>query len=105
MKRVFVMIGVCICLLCGCDTDQGRGEVLTSPEGTNTIVVEYDWVSRPRIYKKTWYGKTKIWQYEDNGFMENVGFEVEWITEDKIRVYYEPYREGEEIEEFFVEIP
>lgn len=109
MKKICFVGAVvlfCILSLYFWGNDRGRtGESYTSPDGTNTVIVEYDWVSRPKIYKKTWYGKTKIWQYEGSGFMESVGFSVDWVTEEKIRVYYEPYEAGQETEEYFVEIP
>lgn len=109
MKKICfvgVMVLFCILSLYLSGIDRGRNaEIYTSPDGTNTVIMEYDWVSRPKIYKKTWYGKTKIWQYEGSGFMESVGFSVDWVTDKEIRVYYEPYEEEQEMEEYFVEMP
>ena len=79
-------------------------EVFTSPQGTNTIIVQYDFVSRPTIYKKTWLGKRKIWAYPGSGFMETVHFGVEWLSEDEIKVNYDDL-DDEYDEEFIVAIP
>lgn len=89
-------------LLCGCSGQDSQE--FTSPESTNTIIVEYDFVSRPTIYKKTWYGKSKIWQYEGTGFMETVYFDVEWLSEDEILVSYDDSNDKYD-EEFTITIP
>lgn len=66
-------------------------EIYQSPKGTNTIIVQYDFVCRPAIYKKTLLGKKKIWEYEGPGFMETVHFDVEWLSEDRFRFYIDYY--------------
>ena len=56
MKKIRIIVAagfLCILFLCSCDTDSLRGgETYTSPEGTNTIIIEYDWVSRPEYTKR-----------------------------------------------------
>lgn len=79
-------------------------EILTSPEGTNTLVICYDYVSRPAIYKKGWLWNEKIWDYPGRGFMETVYFQVEWLSEDKIRFTYDDVND-EYDEEYVIVIP
>ena len=78
--------------------------VYTSPQGTNTIIIEYDHVCRPYVYQKTWYGKREIWTYPNSGFMETVSFGVEWLSEDEIRMTYDNLND-EYDEEFIITIP
>ncbi len=76
----------------------------TSPQGTNTIIVKYDFVSRPSIFKKGFLWDKKIWQYENSGFMETVTFGVEWISEDQIRFTYDDIYDQYD-EEYMITIP
>lgn len=80
-------------------------EIYTSPEKTTTIIVQYDILCRPTIYKKMRIGKRKIWDYPGSGFMETVHFGVEWLSEDKIRVTYDDIRHDEYDEEYIISIP
>lgn len=79
-------------------------EIYTSPQGTNMVIVEYDHVCRPYVYKKTWYGKKHIWTYPGGGFMETVSFGVEWLSEDEVRMIYDDL-DDEYDEEFIITIP
>ena len=79
-------------------------EVYTSPQGTNTIIIEYDHVCRPYVYQKTWFGKREIWTYPNSGFMETVSFSVEWLSEDKFRMTYDD-KDDEFDEEYIITIP
>lgn len=79
-------------------------ESYTSPQGTNTVIVEYDHVCRPYVYKKTWFGKKHIWTYTGSGFMETVSFGVEWLSEDEIKMTYDDLKD-EYDEVFFITIP
>lgn len=65
----------------------------TSPSGTNTIIIQYDFVSRPTIYRKGLIWDKKIWEYEGSGFMETVYFNVEWLSENQIRFSYDEFDE------------
>lgn len=76
----------------------------TSPEGTNTIVVKYDFVSRPSVFKKGVSGDEKIWTYPNNGFNETVSFHVEWLSENQIRLIYND-KHDEFDEEYIITIP
>ncbi len=99
-----LLLAVFLCRGCYNLFQNTEQEVFTSPQGTNTIIVQYDFVSRPTIYKKTWLGKRKIWAYPGSGFMETVHFGVEWLSEDEIKVNYDDL-DDEYDEEFIVAIP
>lgn len=79
-------------------------EVFTSPQGTNTIIVQYDFMSRPTVYKKRLLWDKELWEYPGSGFMETVHFGVEWLSENKIRISYDD-KNDEYDEEFIIEIP
>jgi len=56
-----------------------------SPNGINTILVRYDYMSRPTVFLN---GKdTKIFEYSDPGFMENIHFDVEWKGDYEFVLY------------------
>lgn len=77
-----------------------KREVYTSPQGTNTIIIIYDHVCRPYVYKKTWFGKKEIWTYPGSGFMETVYFDVEWLSENQFRMFLDRFDE-----EYIISIP
>lgn len=79
-------------------------EEYTSPQGTNTIIVQYDFVCRPTVYKKSPIWDKELWTYPGSGFMETVHFNVEWLSESKIRISYDDLNDKYD-EEFIVEIP
>ena len=79
-------------------------EVFVSPQGTNTIIIEYDHVCRPYVYQKSWYGKREIWTYPKSGFMETVSFGVEWLSENQFRMTYDD-KDDEFDEEYIITIP
>ena len=99
-----LLLVICLFQSC-CDTlFVASRDVYTSPQGTNTIIIEYDHVCRPYVYQKTWYGKREIWIYPRSGFMETVSFGVEWLSEDKFRMIYDD-KDVELDEEYFITIP
>ena len=75
-------------------------EVFTSPQSTNTIIVQYDFVCPPTVYKKRLVWDKKLWEYPGSRFMETVHFNVEWLSEDKIRISYDD--ENDEYDEEFI---
>lgn len=75
--------------------DTARDEIIKSPNGTKSITLRYDYVSRPFIFYK---GK-EIFSYEAPGFNENAFFEVKWIGENEIRLYNDQYSE-----EYFINL-
>lgn len=102
---VIVIVLIIIFLFQSCcrifaNTEQ---EIFTSPKGTNTIIVEYDFVCRPTIYKKGLFWKEKIWHYSGSGFMETVHFDVEWLSEDQIRFTYDD-KDDDYDEEYIITI-
>ena len=75
-------------------------EVFVSPQGTKTIIIEYDHVCRPYVYQKTWYGKREIWTYPKSGFMETVSFGMEWLSENQFRMTYDD--KNDEFDEVYI---
>ncbi len=76
----------------------------TSPKGTNSFIVKYDFVSRPAIFKRGFFRDKKIWEYPNSGFMETITFEPEWLSETQIRFTYDD-KNDEFDEEFIITIP
>lgn len=76
----------------------------TSPQGTNSFIVKYDFASRPAIFKRGFFRDKKIWEYPNSGFMETVTFEPEWLSETQIRFTYDD-KNNEFDEEFIITIP
>ena len=65
-----------------------------SPNGINTILVRYDYMSRPTVFLN---GKTdKIFVYTKPAFNENIHFDVEWKSDYEF-VLYNTY-----VEEYYV---
>lgn len=87
-----------------CGYDAGLGYASTSPQGTNSIIVKYDFASRPSIFKPGLLWDKKIWQYKGAGFMETVGFEAEWLSENQIRFTYDDVNDKYD-EEYIITIP
>ena len=99
-----LLLAICLFRSC-CDAlFVASREVFVSPQGTNTIIIEYDHVCRPYIYQKTWYGKREIWTYPSAGFMETVSFSVEWLSESQFRMTYDD-KNDEFDEEYIITIP
>jgi len=99
-----LLLMLCLCRSCCNIFLVSYREVYISPQGTNTIIVEYDHVCRPYVYKKTWFGKKKIWVYPGGGFMETVSFCVEWLSESRMKMTYDDGN-NEFDEKFIIEIP
>ena len=66
-----------------------RDKEFISPTGQTKVLLRYDFVSRPFLF----YNGELIFSYERSGFMENVFFDIEWISEMKVRLYTEQYDE------------
>lgn len=84
----FVVIFVLFIVASSCDAikyDQQFDSV--SPSGTKTVTVKTDYVSRPDVY----YNDECIFEYPKSGFNETVLWQVEWISEDEIRLYLNSY--------------
>lgn len=85
-KTVLLCILAFILGLSGCSS--GQEQSFTSPSGNIQIIVKYDLVSRPTVYKKDSPFNKKIWSYEGAGFMETVYFSEEWISENEFMFRY-----------------
>lgn len=100
-----ILIIIFLCRSCAPFYGPAEEEIYTSPEGTNTIVVKYDFVSRPSVYIKGRLRDKKIWDYPNSGFMETVHFNVEWLSENQIRLNYDDMRNDQYDEEYIITIP
>lgn len=100
MKRIVTLFIICIiaCSLIACSN---RQEKYSSPNGENTIIVEYDFVSRPQVISNG----DVVWKYEGSGFNEEVHFQVEWIDEDTVKlIYRDESHNGKYYEEFEIDL-
>ena len=96
MKKYRLIILICFYALVSISCGQ-RKEKHTSPNGVNTITVEYDLASRPSIE----YKGDRIWEYPGSGFNEEVFFNVEWIDDDSFKfIYNDESHSGQYAEEF-----
>ena len=69
-------------------------ETLVSPNEVNTIIVRYDYVSRPSVFLIT--GEL-LFEYSKPGFMETVNFEVKWINDYEFVLFNERFGEEYQI--------
>lgn len=108
LKYIFPVIILLFAILffqrCASSFGYAEEEVFTSPQGSNTIVVKYDFVCRPDVFKQGWLWDEKIWSYPKGGFMETVHFGVEWLSENQIRLDYDDLND-EYDEEYIITIP
>lgn len=102
-----IMAITMVCLFRGCYNIfvNCEHEEYTSPQKTNTIIVQYDFMSRPTVYKKHWLWDNELWSYPGSGFMETVHFGVEWLSEESFRIFYEDVRDDKYNEDFTITIP
>ena len=98
MKNVMKYISIiilfvsCLVLLTGCDDieyDTSRDKEIKSPSGEYTILLRYDYVSRPFLFKDG----EMIFETNKPGFNENVFFEVEWVSENDLILYINSSKE------------
>ena len=73
-------LGLVICLASGLLSMGKRTETFTSPEGSHTIIMEYDSASSsPTIYLKKGLFKKKLWSYK-GFFMEEALAKIDAMT-------------------------
>lgn len=101
----FMLVCVMLAAMYRADYENRKQEAYTSPQGTNTITVKYDFVSRPSVYKKRGFWNSKIWDYPNSGFMETVHFKLEWLSENQIRFTYSDIENHKYDEEYIITIP
>ena len=100
MKKLLALI-ISATMLLSLSACSNRQEKYSSPNGENTIIVEYDFVSRPHVI----YNGDVIWKYEGSGFNEEVFFQVEWIDEDTVKlIYNDESHGGKYYEEFEIDL-
>lgn len=108
LKYIFPVIILLLVILffriCAPSFGYAEKEVFTSPQGSNTIIVKYDFVSRPDVFKKGLLWDKKIWSYPKGGFMETVRFDVEWLSENQICLDYDDSND-EYDEKYIITIP
>lgn len=67
-----------------------RQQIIQSPQGSNTIVLEYDLVSRPKLYrKKDGLFLTPIPLKTSSGYNESVEATINWLSEEEFEVVVE----------------
>lgn len=88
VKILFIFVAVLIPIMIFLHGCSNYEQTFISPESTHTIVVEYDFASRPTVYEKKKPGKSFLWAYEGVGFNENVYSSVEWISEDIFEITF-----------------
>lgn len=103
---ILAVVSIPIVFFMKCDSSFGydEEEVYVSPQGSKTIIVKYDFVCRPDIFKKGWLWDERVWSYPGSGFMETVHFGVEWLSEDQIRLTYDDLDDKYD-EEYLITIP
>ena len=100
MKRIITLFTIFI-IACSISACSNRQEKYSSPNGENTIIVEYDLASRPHVI----YNGDVIWKYEGSGFNEEVFFQVEWIDDDTVKlIYNDESHNGKYYEEFEIDL-
>lgn len=65
------------------DVEYESTQVFTSPSGNREVTVKCDYVSSPYVF----YEGEMIFKTDKPGFAETVAWNVEWISEDEIRLY------------------
>lgn len=85
MKKVLSLVLICVLMLgiVACGKDK-RTLKYISPTGKHTIYVEYDSDSRPSVK----YRGEEIWSATGSGYPEEVTYDVTWIDNDTVKLYY-----------------
>lgn len=108
IRRAFLLASALLpfllCRSCHQLLTNAEQEIFTSPQGTNTVIIQYDLVCRPAVYQKGLLWNKKIWDYPGSGFMETVHFGVEWLSETEIRLTYDDIND-EYDEEYIIALP
>lgn len=71
-----------------------------SPLGTRSVLVRYDYVSRPSVF----VNGERLFYYKGSGFNETVFWNVTWTSEQQIVLSYDDSND-EYDEEFYINIP
>lgn len=101
---VFIAIAITGWLFYTCsDTinyEKSFDSTYTSPMGTRSILLRYDYVSRPSVF----INGEQLFCYEGSGFNETVFWNVTWTSEQQIILSYDDNND-EYDEKFYIDIP
>ena len=91
---VFVLLAVAVYIM-----DYTYDQVFDSisPSGNKKVTVKINDISCPYVF----YKGDCIFEYSKSGFNETAFWEVEWLSEDKIKLYAPAYDD----EEYFIDVP
>lgn len=83
------------------DLEYESTQVFTSPSGNKEVTVKCDYVSSPYVF----YDGEMIFQTDKPGFAETVAWNVEWISEDEIRLYVaSPQKEKYSNDNYYIKL-
>lgn len=83
------------------DIEYEKTLVFTSPSGKKEVTVKCDYVSSPYVF----YDGEMIFQTDKPGFAETVAWDVEWISEDEIRLYVaSPQKEKYSNDNYYIKL-
>lgn len=95
---LIIVFTIAVITFAGCgDVKYDKEYEYESPSGEKEITIKVDHVSRPDVF----YNDECIFEYDGSGFSETVYWNVEWISENEIRLYLDSY-DGED---YSIEIP
>ena len=83
------------------DVEYETTQVFTSPSGNKEVTVKFDYVSSPYVF----YEGEMIFKTDKPGFEETVAWNVEWISEDEIRLYVaSPQKEKYSNDNYYIKL-
>ena len=83
------------------DVEYESTQVFISPSGNKEVTVKCDYVSSPYVF----YEGEMIFKTNKPGFAEKVAWNVEWISEDEIRLYVaSPQKEKYSNDNYFIKL-
>ncbi|MBO6194740.1 MAG: hypothetical protein J6O56_00170 [Bacilli bacterium] len=102
---IFVLLISVLFLLTGCSIkdlkyETSRDEIIKSPNGEYTIILRYDYVSRPYIFKDN----KLVFETHESGYNETVYFKVKWVSENKIMLYNDSGKEKYKNDKYYITI-
>lgn len=67
-------------------------EEYLSPNGTHTLIMEYDFMDHPIVYeKKNQWMMKKVYGSRASNYLQSSHFMIDWISEDRFRIYSREY--------------
>lgn len=84
---IIILIATCIYFISTISDPRERRAEHISPNGSNTILIEYDYASRPSIYRKVnFLFMTPITFDFGAGYNETITHEIIWLSEDTFKL-------------------